>query len=173
MRESAKPPVPTLVTIVAVLLAVTVIGGAFALGRAIGLAGQKDSGSKPGPELAASLPAQLENFALKKRGEPSTGPRGKLVVRGDYTDGTNGVLLVLSNPEEDLEKFLTEAGVVETKVVELPAGKSSDPVTMCGKSTDSNFPACGRILEGTGWMIFATTAVDDKTLIKLLVAAEE
>lgn len=175
--KQPKPPIPTLFTIAAVLVAVALIGGSYLLGRDIGTSTAQPSATQ---SPAPTLPQQLEGYTLSKAGEPSTAPgSSQQIVRGEYTDGSNHFIVVLTRPVDGLEKFMTDAGVTDLQGVDGGASTSSHEsggsgsAEMCGRSTDTTFAACGRLLsaEGsptTGQLIVATTDVKSETLRGLL-----
>lgn len=176
--KQPKPPIPTLFTIAAVLVAVAIIGGSYLLGRDIGTSTAPKPTATPTP--APTLPQQLEGYTLSKAGDPSTAPgSSQQIVRGEYTDGSDHFIVVLTRPVDNLEKFMADAGV--TDLQGFGGGASPSPhesdgpgtAEMCGRSTDTTFAACGRLLsaEGspsTGQLIVATTDVKSETLRELL-----
>lgn len=160
--RAQKPPVPTLVTIVAVLVAVALIAGAFLLGRSLATAPEPAPTETPTTALAP--PAQLAGFQLAETAAPSLAPGvGKEVVHANYTDGTARILLVLSRPEAEVEEFLTNAGI--TNLTERSAASGR---TMCGTSTDTGYAACARLVDDTGRLIVGATDVSAETLETLL-----
>ncbi|NLE96938.1 MAG: hypothetical protein GX596_02975 [Propionibacterium sp.] len=168
-QPAAKPPVPTPVTIIVVLVAVLLVAGAFLLGRWLA----DDGPSAPPEEPAAPLvaPESIGEFQVSETSAPSTAADvGKDVVRATYTDGTNRVLLVLSRPEADLEEFLTNAGIQELQAAPEADDASPEPsaATVCGRSADTEYAACGRQIEETGQLLVALTDVDPNTLTTLL-----
>ncbi|WP_297745759.1 hypothetical protein [uncultured Tessaracoccus sp.] len=187
--KQPKPPIPTLFTIAAVLVAVALIGGSYLLGRDLGASTAPTPSATP-PPAALTLPQQLEGYTLSKAGEPSTAPdMSQQILRGEYTDGSNQFIVVLTRPVDDVEKFMTDAGVTDLQGVGDGApssphasdGGSSSPhssggsgaAEMCGRSTDTTFAACGRLVsaEGlptTGQLIVATTELPPETLRALL-----
>lgn len=176
--KQPKPPIPTLFTIAAVLVAVAIIGASYLLGRDLGT----PSAPKPSatPPAALTLPQQLEGYTLSKAGEPSTAPgASQQILRGEYTDGSNQFIVVLTRPVDDVEKFMTDAGVTDLQGISDGASTSphasggSGAAEMCGRSTDTTFAACGRLVsaEGsptTGQLIVATTELKPETLQALL-----
>lgn len=158
MKHSSKPPVPTLVTICAVLFAVLIIGGAFWLGRVLGAPGAAQNTSAT---QAPTVPKQIEGFALQSHAEPSASAvAGKTVTNANFTDGKDSFLLVVSSPEREMEDFLRDGGIVDALSV--------DESTQCGKSTDFLFTACGRLKDQTGWIIYAETDMPQDRLLKVL-----
>jgi hypothetical protein len=159
-----KPPVPTTVTILAVLVAVALIAGAFLLGRQLG------TPPPPAPSESATaldLPGQLGGFQLAATEAPTLPPVvGKELVRANYTDGTDRVLLAFSRPETDVEEFLGNAGI--TNLTQQAEGSGDVSATMCGTSSDTGFPACGRIVDGTGRLLVGVTEVAAQELAGLL-----
>lgn len=174
-----KPPIPTLFTIAAVLLAVALIGGSYLFGQEIG------SSSTPTPTTshspAPTMPDQLGGYTLSKADTPSTEPgSGNQIARGNYTNGKNQFVVVLSRPVEDLEQFMTDAGIKDLQEAGGDAGASSSWVPggsgatqMCGRSTDTTFAACGRLVRSeqtgtTGQLIVATTDLTTDAVRELL-----
>lgn len=173
-----KPPIPTLFTITAVLLAVALVGGSYLLGQEIG--------SSPTPTPTASqpagpkVPAKLGGYTLSKADTPSKEPdSGSQIARGSYTDGTNQFVVILSRPVEDLEQFMTDAGIKDLQEAGGEAAASSsesegtDATQMCGRSTDTTFAACGRLVRSdqngtTGQLIVATTDLSPDAVRELL-----
>lgn len=173
-----KPPIPTLFTITAVLLAVALVGGSYLLGQEIG--------SSPTPTPTASqpagpkVPAKLGEYTLSKADTPSKEPdSGSQIARGSYTDGTNQFVVILSRPVEDLEQFMTDAGIKDLQEAGGEAAASSsesegtDATQMCGRSTDTTFAACGRLVRSdqngtTGQLIVATTDLSPDAVRELL-----
>ncbi|WP_297740688.1 hypothetical protein [uncultured Tessaracoccus sp.] len=176
--KQSKPPIPTLFTIAAVLVAVALIGGAYLLGRSIGT----PTAPKPSatPSATLTLPQQLEGYTLSTTGAPSMAPgTSQQILRGDYTDGSNQLIVVLTRPVDDLEKFMTDAGVTDLQGVEPGTSTSPDATggsgatEMCGRSTDTTFAACGRMVSAdglptTGQLVVATTELQPETLRALL-----
>ena len=70
------------------------------------------------------------------------------IVRTDYSDGTDKVVLLLSRPETDLARYLGDAGVEKSKPVE---GAS------CGVSVDNNVPVCARVVDDTAITVAGLT----------------
>ena len=158
--RAQKPPVPTLVTIVAVLVAVALIAGAFFLGRSLATEPEPEPTETELPALTP--PGQLAGLQLAETAAPSLAPGvGKDVVHANYTDGTARILLVLSRPEADVEEFLTNAGITN-----LAARGGAG--TMCGTSTDTGYAACARVVDETGRLIVGATEVSAETLETLL-----
>ena len=186
--SSNKPPIPTAVTIVAVLLAVALIAGAFVYGRILGTP-EPEPSPTPTPPLTA--PETLGGLALTEQEtpEPVAGVEKEL-VRGTYTDGTTRVALALSRPETDVEAFLTDAGI--TNLQEKPDAPSApkpepspspseeapeespSPTTppksevMCGSSSDTNLPACAQISNEEARLVLALTDVEEQQLLTML-----
>ena len=176
--KQPKPPIPTLFTIAAVLVAVALVGGSYLLGRDLGTSGQPTPSATP--PAALQLPQQLEGYTLSKAGEPSMAPgTSQQILRGEYTDGSSQFIVVLTRPVDDVEKFMTDAGVTDLQGMSGGASTSSHEsggagaAEMCGRSTDTTFAACGRLVnaEGsptTGQLIVATTELKPETLQALL-----
>lgn len=163
--SDAKPAVPTPVTIALVLVGVALVIGAFLLGRSLGTAEEPTTTTSEIAPLAA--PESLKAFQKGEESDPSTGP-DKEIVRANYTDGTDKILLVLSRPEADLEKFLADAGINDLQQqADKPGGDEVSP-TLCGKSADTGFAACGRINGGVGELIVGATEMQAATLVELL-----
>ncbi|WP_296137393.1 hypothetical protein [uncultured Tessaracoccus sp.] len=170
-----KPPVPTLFTVVAVLLAVAVIAGAYVLGRQLGAPATPEPSPTPTP--APTLPEQLGQFALSASEPPSTAPGSeKHVVQGNFTDGTDKIVVLLTRPEPSLEPFLTDAGVTDLQTVGAstsPSPSSDGGDVMCGKSVDTGHAACGRLVVdeatgNTGQVVFAATDLSTDDVRALL-----
>lgn len=173
-----KPPIPTLFTITAVLLAVALVGGSYLLGQEIG------SSSTPTPTASQpagpKVPDKLGGYTLSKADTPSQEPgSGSQIARGSYTDGTNQFVVVLTRPVEDLEQFMTDAGVKDLQEAGGETGASSSEsegsgaTQMCGRSTDTTFAACGRLVRSdqtgtTGQLIVATTDLTPDAVRELL-----
>lgn len=188
--SSNKPPIPTAFTIVAVLLAVALIIGAFMYGRILG-APEPEPSETPIPPLAA--PSTLGGLALsdQETPEPVAGVE-KEIVRATYTDGTQRVALALSRPETDLEAFLTDAGISnlqekpdapsapkpepgpspsegepEPEASPSPAAPTMSPV-MCGSSSDTQLPACAQISDEEARLVLALSEVEEQQLLTML-----
>ncbi|MBK7822173.1 MAG: hypothetical protein IPJ61_14215 [Tessaracoccus sp.] len=108
----------------------------------------------PKPALLMDPPVQVGDFV---RGELTTSegpaPANQRIVRADYSDGTNKLVLLLTFPESDVADFLAAAGIEhpEGGVIELLEGVS------CGVSADTTLPACGKVVDGTGILIVSLT----------------
>lgn len=108
----------------------------------------------PQPALTMDPPVQVGDFV---RGELSTSegpaPAHQRIVRADYSDGTNKLVLLLTFPESDVADFLAAAGIEhpEGGVVELLEGVS------CGVSADTTRPACGKVVDNTGILVVSLT----------------
>lgn len=180
-NRPAKPPVPTLFTIVAVLLAVALVGGSYLLGRELGTPASP-SPSAPAP-AALEVPKQLGGYTLAESQDTDPTPKaGQEVARGNYTDGKNKLVLLMVRPQQELEKFLTDGGVSdlqempsegdETSASASASGSPSQapvPELMCGKSSDTGFAACGKLVDGVGQLLYAATDVPQDQLAKLLL----
>lgn len=167
--QREKPPVPTLVTIIAVLVAVLVVGGAFLLGRVLGTEPEPTPEPTETPTLTA--PQMLGELPLTKS-EPSEVATGvhKQILHSTYTDGTQQVLLVQSEPEESVEDFLANAGVTDARDASefgYQRGEG-DPEVLCGISEDTGSAACGRIVDEEGQLLLSVAQADATTLIQLL-----
>lgn len=173
-NTSAKPPIPTYVTIVAAVVALVLIVGAHQFGRWLGTPQEPDET----PALTApEAPAQIGDYALGQTQEPTSAPgTSTLVTRGNYTDGTDRLVLLLMRPQQDLERFLADGGVTDVQRVQSSGEPSPDDASavaqgalvLCGKSTDSGFAACGRLVDETGQLLYAATDVPAEELAALL-----
>lgn len=177
-----KPPIPTLFTIAAVLVAVALIGGAYLLGRDLGTSSAPSP--SPSPTPPPTMPDTLAGYTLTKSAEPSTPPStDQQLVRGEYTDGSNQFVVLLTRPMDDLEKFMTDAGVTNLQAVDAGQASSPNPsaaddnavplAQMCGTSTDTGFAACGRIVKTestgtTGQLVVAATKLTTDQVRELL-----
>jgi hypothetical protein len=113
----------------------------------------------PTPALSMEPPVQVGDFV---RGDLATSegpaPAHQRIVRADYSDGTNKLVLLLTFPETDVADFLAAAGVEhpEGGVVELLEGVS------CGVSADTSRPACGKVVENTGILVVSLTDAEEQ-----------
>lgn len=165
-QPAEKPPVPTPVTVAIVLIAVGLVVGAFLLGRALAGGGNEEQPTDPSAPLVA--PAAIDSFQVSETAAPTAAPDvGKDVVRATYTDGTDRILLILSRPETDLTAFLSAAGIEGAEAREGEASPEATP-TVCGRSTDTQLAACGRLVGDTGQLLVAVSDVDSATLGELL-----
>lgn len=167
-ERPAKPPVPTSVTIVVVLVAVALVVGAFFLGRY--LAGDASGEPTEVATLPLAAPDAIGAFQLAESSSPSTAADvGKELVRATYTDGSDRVLLVLSRPETELGEFLVAAGIEELGEVEgSEASPGATSITLCGRSADTGNAACGRLAQGAGELLVGLTEVPSEQLSTML-----
>lgn len=143
------PPIPRLVKIVG-LAAVGVLMVLSAwLGLSLGSVGPTPSPTPetPAPELWPLDPPVVVGEMV--RGDVVTDvPVGttRTVVRADYSDGTDRVVLVLTRPQSDVAAHLEDAGVTGAQ----PNGTST-----CGRSVDSGDPVCAVVVDETAVMLLS------------------
>lgn len=182
-RKPAKPPIPTWFTIVAVLLSVALIGGAFLLGYRQHLPEPEPS---PTPTPPLTVPEMLGDYPMSESVLPSESPQPdqREVARATYTDGVDKLVLILARPETKLEQFMADAGVTDLQIVSEPSDEPSEEETpaegesplptdgtvLCGNSVDSGFAACGRLRGNVGQIVFAGTDVDATQVEELLLS---
>lgn len=165
------PSIPRWVKIVGLLIVVALLLLSVWLGLSLGRAG---SGvPEPTPTLDEALwtldpPTTVEDFV---RGEVTTTPGEddgeRDIVRANYTDGTETLILLLSRPEDDLGIYLSDAGVPDTEAVE-----GSDGIR-CGISRDNEVPVCARIVDDTAIAVAGLSEQDFADLSPLLDAFYE
>jgi hypothetical protein len=141
--------------LLALLLVAAVLIG-IALGG--GFTPQEPEPTKP-PALSMEPPVQVGDFvrgSLTNSEGPA--PDHQRIVRADYSDGTDKLVLLLTFPETDVADFLTAAGIEhpEGGVVDLIEGVS------CGVSADTTRPACGKVVENTGILVVSLTEADEQ-----------
>lgn len=184
LRSSDRAPIPPWFTVVAVLVAVVLIGGAFVVGYQSALPPTVIEEESDDPVLPLAVPEMLGGYALAESElppSPSPSPAEQPeVARATYTDGIDRLVLVLVRPEFDLPQLLTDAGVTDlhTATPEAEASVSPSPSPdakpsdasdiLCGRSADSGFAACARIVGETGQVLYAATDVDQATVEELL-----
>lgn len=179
-RKPAKPPIPTWFTIVAVLVSVALIGGAFFLGYRQHLPEPEPT---PTPTPPLTVPEMLGDYPMSESVLPSESPQPEQreVARATYTDGVDKLVLILARPETKLEQFMADAGVTDLQIVSEPQPSESpspaegesplpaDGTVLCGNSVDSGFSACGRLKGNVGQIVFAGTDIDAATVEELLL----
>ena len=143
--------------LLALLLVAAVLIG-IALGG--GFTPQEPEPTKPPPPaLSMEPPVQVGDFvrgSLTNSEGPA--PDHQRIVRADYSDGTDKLVLLLTFPETDVADFLTAAGIEhpEGGVVDLIEGVS------CGVSADTTRPACGKVVENTGILVVSLTDAEEQ-----------
>ena len=146
------PPIPLPVKVVGIALIALLLLAAVWVGMSLGRSAPVEAPSfspPPPPAWAMEPPQVLGEFVqgtLERN--PAGSAIGKEIVRADYSDGTDRVVLLLSRPETSLEQYLAEAGVEGATEV----GQSS-----CGTSIDTNRPVCARIADDTAIMVAGLT----------------
>lgn len=168
-RKPAKPPIPRWFTIVAVLLSVALIGGAFFLGYRQGLPEPEPT---PTPTSPLTVPEMLGDYPMSESVLPSESPQPDLreVAHATYTDGVDKLVLILARPETKLEQFMADAGVSDLQIISEPSTEPTDGTVLCGKSVDSGFAACGRLQGNVGQIVYAGTDVDAAKVEELLLS---
>lgn len=148
-EDASVPPIPGwfkaagLGALAVVLVAAGWIG--VGLGR-----GSVEPTPTPTTQEASVVPEAPRLVGDMVRGEVTTSsPTGREVVSANYSDGTNRVLLIISNPHDDLMVYLEESGVSD------PAQVSQE--TMCGLSVDSDGNVCAQLRGETGLMLVGLT----------------
>ena len=84
------------------------------------------------------------------------------IVRANYTDGTDKLILLLSRPEDDLSIYLKDAGVPDAEPME-----GSDGIR-CGISRDNAVPVCARIVDNTAIAVAGLSDQDFTDLTSLV-----
>ncbi len=144
------PAIPRGVKVIGVVIVVVLLVLSVWLGLSLGRSGPP--APPPSPTVEEPLwelepPTTVGDFV---RGDVTSTPQGNTsdrdIVRADYTDGTDSLILLLSRPEDDFATYFEGAGVSEVEPVE-----DADN-TRCGISTistDSDIPFCARIVDET------------------------
>lgn len=152
-----RPPLPHAVkfgglALLAVLLVLAVVAG-------IGLGGgfspkTPEASASPTPAFSMELPIQVGDFV---RGDASASqgpaPENQEIVRADYSDGVNRVVVLLTFPERDIEQFLTDAGVDTSEL----QGEGAGDGIHCGRSEDTGRQACALVEDSTGLLVLSLT----------------
>ena len=101
-------------------------------------------------------PVTLGNLV---QGATATETADRHIVSADYSDGSTKVVLQLSRPEDDLARYLQDAGVENTTATED---------TTCGISVDNGVPVCARVVDGTAIAVAGLTEQSFTTLTSLV-----
>lgn len=129
------------------------------------LGGSSNGGASATPTVDDSLwalepPKTLGDLV---QGETSASPAATAgdrdIVRADYSDGAAKVVLLLSRPEDDLARYLEDAGVQNVE----PVGDAS-----CGISVDNSVPVCARIIDDTAIAVAGLTDQDFTQITSLV-----
>lgn len=160
-EEPARPPLPASVkfgglALLAVLLVAAVLGG-IALGG--GFRGSASSSPTPTPAFSMELPVQVGDFV---RGDATASqgpaPQNQDIVRADYSDGTNRVVVLLTFPEPDVISFLKDAGIDTSQ---LTGQQTAGDGIHCGTSVDTGQEACALVDDSTGLLVLSLTENDE------------
>lgn len=160
------PPIPRWVKLsgaigIVVLLA---LAGWFGLSLGGGLPTPQPSAS---PTATWALePPQLVGNLVRGDVTPTTNPAfpDQTVVRADYTDGSAKVVLILSRPQPDVDRFLGDAGVTDL---------ATTGDIRCGTSGDTGGAVCARVVDETAIMLAGLTGQDRDSLSVLLLKFSE
>lgn len=143
----APPPMPRLVKIVGLVAVGVLLVLAAWLGLSLGSGNPTASPSQsiiPG-DWALTPPTVVGDLV---RGEETTtqdpADPDRVVIRANYSDGADEVILLLARPETDIPSFLLEAGV---------SGITATGASMCGTSVDTGSPVCAQVVDLTGIMV--------------------
>lgn len=153
--DAAPPPIPTWAKVLGVTALALLVVLAGLLGTALGRwsptpAPSATPSPSPSPSFELTPPVQVGEFVAGDITESAgPAPLNQRIVRASYSDGTDRLLLVLTWPEEDIDTFVTGAGIEDAQ--ELTAG------TICGTSLDTDLPACARLSGDTGLLLLAVT----------------
>ncbi|MEO7588881.1 MAG: hypothetical protein ABIS84_12735 [Arachnia sp.] len=159
------PRMPLAVKVIGLALVAVLLLLAAWLGLTLGGSGKTAPTPTPTVSIDSGLwvldpPTTLGNLV---QGETTTTPLGtnsdRDIVRSDYSDGTNKVVLLLSRPEDDITRYLDDAKIKDAE----PIGDS-----MCGTSQDNNVPVCARVVDDTAVTVAGLTNQDFADLAKLV-----
>lgn len=142
--------------LLALLLVAAVLVG-IALGG--GFRAKEADPTSQAPALSLEPPVQVGDFVRGSLGSSEgPAPDHQRIVRADYSDGKNQLVLLLTFPESDVVDFLTAAGIEHPDggVVTLLDGVS------CGVSADTTLPACGKVVENTGILVVSLTDASEE-----------
>ncbi|RMB61494.1 hypothetical protein [Tessaracoccus antarcticus] len=147
------PRMPTAVKVGGIALVAVLLLLAAWLGLTLGGSGEPEPSPTPTVEETPWELAPPVTIGNLVQGETTTTPRGtqgdRDIVRSDYSDGTNKVVLLLSRPEDDLASYLKDTGIEKTE----PVGD-----TTCGFSVDNNnIPVCARLVDNTAITVAGLT----------------
>ena len=157
------PQMPLVVKVVGIALVVLLLVLAAWLGLSLG--GSGEPAASPTPSIDETLwvmesPTTLGNYV---RGDVTSTPAGtqgdRDIVRANYADGTNSIVLLLSRPEDDLATYLENAGVDTTE----PVGDAT-----CGISVDNDVQVCARIVDDTAIAVAGLNDQDFEQLAELI-----
>jgi hypothetical protein len=157
-----RRPLPPAVKYGGLALLALLLVAAVLIGIALGggfTSPEPEPTKPPTPALSMEPPVQVGDFvrgSLTNSEGPA--PDHQRIVRADYSDGSNKLVLLLTFPETDVADFLTAAGIEhpEGGVVDLLEGVS------CGVSADTTRPACGKVVENTGILVVSITDADEE-----------
>ena len=157
-----RRPLPPAVKYGGLALLALLLVAAVLIGIALGggfTSPEPEPTKPPTPALSMEPPVQVGDFvrgSLTNSEGPA--PDHQRIVRADYSDGSNKLVLLLTFPETDVADFLTAAGIEhpEGGVVDLIEGVS------CGVSADTTRPACGKVVENTGILVVSLTEADEQ-----------
>lgn len=143
------PPIPRVVKVVGLALVAALMVLAAWLGLSLGSGGPTPTPTPPTPtpELWPLDPPVVVGEMV--RGDVVTDtPAGtnRTVVRADYSDGTDRLVLVLTRPESDVTSHLEDAGVT---------GAAPNGTATCGRSVDSGDPVCATVTDETAVMLLS------------------
>lgn len=158
-EEEQPPPLPVWVKAIGALLAVFVLG--FGLWIGVTLATMNPDTSADATKVAKELepPLQLGDFVLGDvKSSPSPANPERSIVRASYSDGSKRLILLLSNPEADLDRYLADAGIVDTQ---------AEQDGRCGKSEDTGLTVCALISDETAIAVVGMNDQSPSELAKL------
>lgn len=173
--EPTPPPMPTWAKAAGIALLAAIVILAGVLGASLGRSGpaptlepspSPSSSPSPTPAFRLEAPVQVGEFVAGEVNETrGPAPLNQRIIRADYSDGTDRLLLAITWPEEDVDDFVAGAGIEGAE--ELTAG------TMCGTSLDTGFPACARLSGGdTGLLLLGVTEISPTVVAALLTEFE-
>ncbi|MGV8846334.1 hypothetical protein [Tessaracoccus sp.] len=158
--QVADPPrMPAVVKFGGLALVALLLLMAGWLGLTLGGSGGGVVSPTPGIDESAwplAPPVTLGNLV---QGATATDPGDRHIVSADYSDGSAKVVLQLSRPEDDLTRYLQDAGVENTTPVEDAT---------CGISMDNGVPVCARVVDGTAIAVAGLTEQSFTTLTSLV-----
>lgn len=162
-RAAPPPPLPGWVKAGGAILGLAILAGASWAGFTLG--------TSPTPEPSPTATQVIREWQMEPpvsvqdwvRGEVETPPpvegQNRTVIRADYSTGQERLVLVLSRTELDLNQYLSDANIGNTR----PVGHS-----ICGTSLDTGSPVCARLADETGILIAGRDAQTHEELAPIV-----